>query len=346
MADRFGMAVQMAQQAVKTGAFFGLNAWTSRRTRGRPGAPNYRPVRPTPSAQTLLGDVRALMLRDAQAVADGIYPPIDERSGSPRALFERLRDVVRDVDRALEARHEGRAHEAREVSGTDNLPDYFVQDFHFQDGGYLTDNSARLYDLQVETLFMGAAGAMRRQGIRPIAEAIAGRDQRTIALADVACGTGRFLGELLQAFPAIQATGVDLAGPYIDEARRHLGRRRNVDLKVGNAEALPLDDNSQDVVTCVYLFHELPRDVRLTVIGELARVLKPGGTLVFVDSLQWGDREGWDGLLESFPVRFHEPYYEDYLADDLDAAMAQAGLPVVSDWPAFLSKVMVCRKAE
>jgi len=95
------------------------------------------------------------------------------------------------------------------------------------------------------------------------------------------------------------------------------------------------------VPTMLVRLLRLPRDVRRTVIGELRRVLKPGGRLVFVDSLQYGDRPGWDGLLEAFPQRFHEPYYGDYLEDDLEAAFCAASLAAVATWPAFLSKVMV-----
>ena len=82
--------------------------------------------------------------------------------------------------------------------------------------------------------------------------------------------------------------------------------------------------------------------------AEIARVLKPGGLFVFVDSLQWGDVEGYDGLLEAFPQRFHEPYYAEYLGDDIagpDGLFAHAGLKPEDDFLAFLSKVVVCRKA-
>ena len=54
--------------------------------------------------------------------------------------------------------------------------------------------------------------------------------------------------------------------------------------------AIPLPDASQDIVTTVFLFHELPPEVRRRVAAEMARVLKPGGLLVFIDSLQMGDR--------------------------------------------------------
>ena len=55
-------------------------------------------------------------------------------------------------------------------------------------------------------------------------------------------------------------------------------------------------------------------------------MLKPGGLFVFIDSLQMGDKPGWDGLLEAFPHRFHEPYYRHYSTDDLDGMFQAAGL--------------------
>ena len=39
-------------------------------------------------------------------------------------------------------------------------------------------------------------------------------------------------------------------------------------------------------MTCVYLFHELPGDVRRAVAAEMMRVLRPGGLVVLVDSIQ------------------------------------------------------------
>ncbi|MGE0857282.1 MAG: class I SAM-dependent methyltransferase, partial [Hyphomicrobiaceae bacterium] len=220
-----------------------------------------------------------------------------------------------------------------------------AQDFHFQKGGYLAEESARLYDVQVETLFYGSAGAMRRAALRPIGNYLLGRDQRSVSLLDVACGTGRLLREIRFVYPALHLSGIDLSPAYLEEAARHMGRLRPAHLIAANAEAIPLPDASQDIVTSVFLFHELPPEVRRRVAAEMARVLKPGGLLVFVDSLQMGDRPGWDGLLEAFPHRFHEPYFPHYAIDDLDRVFADAGLVGETWWPAFLSKVMVRRKA-
>lgn len=47
------------------------------------------------------------------------------------------------------------------------FPDYYLQNFHHQTDGYLSDHSAALYDLQVEILFNGAADPMRRRLLKP-----------------------------------------------------------------------------------------------------------------------------------------------------------------------------------
>ena len=185
---------------------------------------------------------------------------------------------------------------------------------------------------------------MRRRALRPIHAALAGRDQRTVTLLDIACGTGRFLRDIRLTYPRLDLTGLDLSSAYLAEARSHLSDLRPADLIEANAEAIPRAAESCDIATSIFLFHELPPDVRTTVAKEIARVLKPGGLFVLVDSLQFADKPDWDGLLEGFPQRFHEPYYRHYLTDDLAARFQAAGLDPVATDLAFLSKVMTFRK--
>jgi ubiquinone/menaquinone biosynthesis C-methylase UbiE len=92
------------------------------------------------------------------------------------------------------------------------------------------------------------------------------------------------------------------------------------------------------------MFHELPPEVRRAVFREFARVLKPGGRLVLVDSIQRGDEPDYDGLLELFPQSFHEPYYTSYIEEDFGAIGRDCGLTHIRDVNAFVSKVMVFDK--
>lgn len=347
MSNRFEAFAHLANQTLRTGYYAALYRVTNRKAAGiGSGGQRVEISRPVPGLWTLLQDALQLQALDARNVRDGVYPaPVeDELLGGH---IEALRLMFADLPQSAARRAGRRATEAASLPEAAGMPAYYTQNFHYQSGGYLTEESAKLYDVQVETLFMGAAGAMRRQAIPAIAKFIRGRDQRQLKLLDAACGSGRFLHQLAQAFPAMQMTGVDLSQAYLQEAARHLRGRRNVNFEQANSEALPFEADSFDIVTCVYLYHELPNEVRRRVTAEIARILKPGGLFVFVDSLQWGDVEAYDGLLEAFPQRFHEPYYLDYLSDRLggaDGVFAQAGLQPKEAFPAFLSKVAVCRK--
>jgi len=344
MGDTLGMATQLAGNAVRFGWYSGLNWLLSRESRRLAPRPRYVPQGPVPSEAELMADLRALFLADAAAVRDGLYPP-EEPAGSLVRHLSDVRAMFADLPATLERRQSEDTLSAVLHAGATDVPDYYAQDFHFQTGGYLSSESARLYDVQVETLFYGAASAMRRAGLKPIAAFLRGRDQRACALLDVACGTGRFLRDIRLAYPGMALTGLDLSQAYLDEAQRHLKPLRPATLLNANAEAMPLPDESQDIVPSVFLFHELPGAVRRHVTAEIARVLKPGGLFVFIDSLQMRDRPRWDGLIEAFPVRFHEPYFAHYATDDLETIFAEAGLEAEDTSLAFLSKVMARRKA-
>ena len=74
-------------------------------------------------------------------------------------------------------------------------------------------------------------------------------------------------------------------------------------------------------------------------------MLKPGGRLVLLDSLQRGDQPDYEGLLELFPQNYHEPYYHELHQRRISArSRAACGLTHVRDVQAFVSKVMVFDK--
>jgi ubiquinone/menaquinone biosynthesis C-methylase UbiE len=252
-------------------------------------------------------DMLRLFAQDLANVEAGIYPLPADHDGSLFARLERSLLFFRDLPAVEERRKRNATHEVLTAKTRSRRPDYYLQNFHFQTGGWLTEDSAERYDTQVEVLFKGTANAMRRQALPPLAEAFKGRDQRKLRLIDLGCGTGRFLDFVKQAWPRLPALGLDMSEAYIDHARRHLRRWSRINFVLANAEAIPAPDNSYDAVTSIFMMHELPSKVRWTVIGEAARVLKPGGRLVLVDSLQHGDEPHYDAMLDWFPQRYHEP---------------------------------------
>ncbi len=314
----------------------------SRGPRTRP--PRLPATAPVPGRDRLYGDMAKLFLQDLANVEAGIYPVPADHDGSLLTLLNRSRLFFADLPE-IHRRREARAHNEIFNNNTRGTrPRYYLQNFHFQSGGWLTDESAERYDTQVEVLLNGTANAMRRQVLPQLHELIAGRDQRQLRLLDIGCGTGRFLDFVKQAWPRLHIIGLDMSDAYVRHAKRHLSERSRTRLVVGKAEAIPLPDNSQDAVTSIYLFHELPPKVRRSVLRECARVLKPGGRLILLDSLQRDDLPDYEGLLQAFPQNYHEPFYASYTKEDFPRLASHCGLTHVRDVVVFVSNIMVFEK--
>jgi ubiquinone/menaquinone biosynthesis C-methylase UbiE len=237
---------------------------------------------------------------------------------------------------------------------TSGYPKYYLQNFHHQTDGYLSDTSAALYDLQVELLFSGMADPMRRR-ILPLLQQWAGARSPSMAakesgqplrILDVACGTGRTLKHLGATFLGAQLYGVDLSPAYLRKANQLLSQTAGVlpQLLQANAEALPYQAGYFDAVTSVFLFHELPGPARQRVIEECYRVLQPGGVLVICDSIQLSDSAELTPMMEGFARVFHEPYYSHYVQDDLMQRLEAAGFEAITVETHFLSKYLTARK--
>ena len=91
---------------------------------------------------------------------------------------------------------------------------------------------------------------------------------------DVACGTGIVARTAADRVGAFNVVGVDLNEAMLTVARRV---RPDIDWRQGDAAALPLDDGSVDAVLCQMALMFFPD--RVTVLREMARVARPGGTI-------------------------------------------------------------------
>jgi ubiquinone/menaquinone biosynthesis C-methylase UbiE len=117
---------------------------------------------------------------------------------------------------------------------------------------------------------------------------------------DVACGTGELTA--LAGRTGAQVTGVDFAPALIETAKRlATGRGIDVDYHVGDAENLPFEDASFDVVTSSFGAMFAPDQERTA--GELARVTTPGGRLVMAN---WTP-EGTIGAMFRLTAQFAPP---------------------------------------
>jgi ubiquinone/menaquinone biosynthesis C-methylase UbiE len=139
---------------------------------------------------------------------------------------------------------------------------------------------------------------------------------------ELAVGTGLNLPH----FPdGIKLTGIEFSAPMLELAKRRAAELgREVDLRLGDAEALEFEDASFDTVVCTYALCTIPDDRQA--VREATRVLRPGGRLVLTEHVRspvlpvrLGQR-----LLEPFMLRFEADHL---LREPLDHVKAE-GLAV------------------
>jgi malonyl-CoA O-methyltransferase len=113
---------------------------------------------------------------------------------------------------------------------------------------------------------------------------------RGLTALDAACGTGRYLHEL-EARGAI-AIGLDLSAAMLERARAGARRLTRADLR-----ALPFEAMSIDLVVCGLALGDVA-DIEL-VLHEMARVLRPGGRVIYSVVHPAGEAAGWSRTFES-----------------------------------------------
>jgi ubiquinone/menaquinone biosynthesis C-methylase UbiE len=90
----------------------------------------------------------------------------------------------------------------------------------------------------------------------------------------------------LSSYPEdVRLTGLDLSAEMLEIARKRaadLGRE--IELREGDAHALPFGDESFDSVVCTYSLCNIPDPGRA--VSEMKRVLRPGGELILVDHIR------------------------------------------------------------
>ena len=154
-------------------------------------------------------------------------------------------------------------------------------------GQGITIGTPRFYDLSAGLLF---GGTRRRSYRRLMAAAGVKRGDRAL---DVGCGPGYFARMLAEAVgPMGSVVGIDAAPEMVEYASRKARRLSNCRFQAGSAEALAFPNASFDVVLSSLMMHHLPDGVRLQAVGEMKRVLRPGGTLLLAD-FTIPDRGGW-----------------------------------------------------
>ena len=147
---------------------------------------------------------------------------------------------------------------------------------------------------------------------------------------DIGCGPGTTLASLAaQVGPLGQMIGVDHDPEMVKQAQAYalqIGVGAWAGARVADATALPFSVGGFDACYSERLLQHLTPAAAETAVSEAARVLRPGGVAVFVDS-DWGSfsvAAGEDDLERRLQTqnlaRFHNPFSGRYLGRLLRAA--------------------------
>ena len=130
---------------------------------------------------------------------------------------------------------------------------------------------------RIEALYRIGDAARRRRLVRSALGAASG--ERVL---DVGCGPGFYCAELAEEVgPSGSVVGVDPSPAMLELAARRCGGNETVELRTGDADALPVDDADFDAALCVQVLEYVPDPT--AALAEMNRALRPGGRVVVWD---------------------------------------------------------------
>ena len=136
---------------------------------------------------------------------------------------------------------------------------------------------------------------------------------------EIGCGRGVGAELLLERWGAAHVTAIDLDPAMVERARRRLARfGSRVEVRVGDACELPLDDAAADAVVDFAVIHHVP--VWRDAVTEAVRVLRPGGQLVFEEVTRHA-LQRW-----SYRTFLEHPEVDRFSSDEFVEALLEEGL--------------------
>lgn len=177
----------------------------------------------------------------------------------------------------------------------------------------------RIYDQRfypVVTHFTYALQPSAAARLKFVRESVKAIGEEHLTFADLGCGAGMMLCEVLSMKPGWTGAGLDISPAAIAYARslaEHKGVAERASFQTGDIARLPFADESLDLLIASEVVEHLPEPE--AVLRELARVLRPGGRIVL-----------------TVPLASHTPAHALTLErpEDLRSLCERAGLVVQS----------------
>jgi len=171
--------------------------------------------------------------------------------------------------------------------------------------------------------------------------AVLGLIDPTLVVGDLGCGTGQLSQTIAPCVNRVIA--VDASADMLDAARQRLAEAKNVDIRPGELEALPIDNETLHAAMLSLVLHYSPDPARA--LAEVGRVLRPGGRVLVVDMLPH-DREEYQQQMGHVWLGFSEKQISKFMTGAGFTEALIRPLPVDADarGPALFAAIATKRE--
>lgn len=209
----------------------------------------------------------------------------------------------------------------RELKGFGDLPypAYYRQPFHSVPGGWLSKRAAMVNREAMQAIYKDAHQDSC-MGLRNIIAAYVPPDAEVVV--DIGTGDGDGAASVARRLPRAKVIGIDASPFMIVVGRRQNRDCPNLEFRHLLAENTGMASNTVDAIMICLVLHECENEAKKNIVKEALRILKPGGTIILVDTPQ----------SDLFTFRgFYEPWKDQWLNFDPDSALQEAGFEAIQN---------------
>lgn len=147
------------------------------------------------------------------------------------------------------------------------------------------------------------------------------------AIIDLGCSIGISTESIVNQFPTSRVIGIDLSPYFLSVASyRSSTSPYRIEYIHANAEDIPLDDETIDLVVVQFMLHEVPEMPTYKILNEIFRVLKPNGMVAIVDLDPCSLNDLFSGaLFRKWAFEITEPHINDYYRNDMGKTLMKSG---------------------